>query len=217
MNESRDDAPVDDPTEPGEAKIELPDAQGRAPGAIGDDDSVGDGHADDEVEPLHPGRPWIRYARVGFAGVLFALGLFIFAQSFEFGWESRGTPGPGFFPFWVGLLIALTSLAWGINEFRSSIADQFQQDIDPEGVWRVVQIVVAFAVLILVFEPVGYNLSVLAFMLYMTYTMGRGKGRIWVMVVTSLVASFGVYLIFEHALGVRLPDSIIPLMAQFGL
>ncbi len=214
MNDASRSKPEEDGEGTVDNEITLPVAFSTP---TGDETAIVDGALDDEEDLVHPGRPWIRYVRVGFAAVLFLLGVFIFAQSFEFGWESRGTPGPGFFPFWVGLLIALTSLSWGIFEFRGSIETQMQQDIDPDGIWRVVRIVVAFSVLIILFEPVGYNLSVLAFMLYMTYTMSQGKGRIWVMVVTSLVASFGVYLVFEYALGVRLPDSIIPFMAQWGL
>ncbi len=209
MTETQGDKPMSRPGDEGGATIGPVGSEGRpaTDGAlVGEEELV-----------IHEGRQWIRYTRVGFAGLLFVLGLFIFAQSFEFGWESRGTPGPGYFPFWVGLLIALTSFAWGITELRSSIDAQFQQDIDPEGVWRVAQIVAAFAVLLIIFEPVGYNLSVLAFMMYLTYSMGKGKGRIWVMVVTSLAASFGVYLVFVNALGVRLPKSIIPILSELGL
>jgi putative tricarboxylic transport membrane protein len=175
-----------------------------------------DDHESDE-EIAHEGRTWLKWTRVGFAGVLFLLGLFILFQSFSYGWESRGTPGPGFFPFWVGLLIALTAFGWGINEARASIEDQIPQDIDPAGIWRVLRIFLAFVVFLIVFEPLGYNIAVLSFMLYLTYSLGKGKGPVWVMVVNSLGASFGVYMIFDYGLGVRLPGSIIPFLADLGL
>lgn len=171
----------------------------------------------EEDEVVNEGRVWLKWTRVGFAGLIFLMGLFILFQSFSYGWESRGTPGPGFFPFWVGLLIALTALGWGINEARASIQSQILQDIDPGGIWRVLRIFAAFVVLLIVFEPLGYNISVLLFMLYLTYSLGKDKGPVWVMVVTSLSASFGVYLIFDYGLGVRLPSSILPFLAELGL
>ncbi len=175
-----------------------------------------DGRDSDQEFP-HEGRTWLKWTRVGFAGVLFLLGLFILFQSFSYGWESRGAPGPGFFPFWVGLLVALTAFGWGINEARASIEDQIPQDIDPGGIWRVLKIFVALVVFLLVFEPLGYNIAVLSLMLYLTYSLGKGKGPVWVMVVNSLGASFGMYMVFDYGLGVTLPGSIIPFLADLGL
>lgn len=201
------------------ARDEMNDLESQ--GSTGDTDvelaNPGADALDHEEEVPHEGRVWLKRTRVGFAGLLFLSGLFILFQSFSYGWESRGTPGPGFFPFWVGLLIALTAFGWGINEARASIESQIPQDLDPAGIWRVLRIFVAFVVFLIVFEPLGYNIAVLLFMLYLTYSLGKGKGPVWVMVVNSLAASFGLYLIFDYGLGVRLPGSIIPFLADLGL
>jgi hypothetical protein len=44
-----------------------------------------------------------------------------------------------------------------------------------------------------------------------------GKGKVVTNVIVSLVASFGIYLVFEKLLDVPLPDSIIPFLSQIGL
>jgi len=168
-------------------------------------------------EQTHPGRLWIKYARVGLAVFLLGIGVFLITQAPGLGYEDRGAPGPGYFPFWVGVLLVVLSAAWGIVELRAPLHSQAEQDLDPRGVWRALRIIVALIVLAAIFQPVGYNLSVLAFMLFLTFTMGQGKGKAWVNVVVSLAASFGVYLAFEKLLGVTLPDSIVPFLAAVGL
>lgn len=65
------------------------------------------------------------------------------------------------------------------------------------------------------FVPLGYNLSVLLFMLFLTATMGKGK--VLTNIIVSLVFSFGIYLAFEKILDVPLPSSILPLLAHLGL
>lgn len=167
------------------------------------------------TEASHPGRAWIRYGRLVFAAVLFLVGVFLVSQSASLGYEERGAPGPGFFPFWVGAILAILSACWGVAEFRATLASQVEQDLDPRGIYRVIRLVVAIAILIAIFEPVGYNLSTLAFMIFLTFTMGAG--RVWIKVVVSLAASFGVYLAFENFLGVSLPNSFLPFMSAVGL
>ena len=177
------------------------------------------GVAEDSVaaEEVIPGRRWIKSTRLAFAAVLFGAGIFLIVQSTTLGYESRGTPGPGFFPFWVGILLSVLAIGWGIGEWRASVNSQVEQDLDPRGEFRVLRIVLAVVGLVLAFETLGYNLSVLALMLYLTFSMGKSRGRAWVNIVVSLAASFGVYLAFEKLLGVSLPDSIIPFMSTIGL
>jgi hypothetical protein len=44
-----------------------------------------------------------------FAGALLLLGLYVVWNALEYGYMRGTTPGPGFFPFWVGLALAIFS------------------------------------------------------------------------------------------------------------
>ena len=51
-----------------------------------------------------------------FAGAVLLLGLYIIWNALEYGYTRGTTPGPGFFPFWIGLLLTIFS---AINLVRS--------------------------------------------------------------------------------------------------
>lgn len=168
-------------------------------------------------EPVQvEGRAWIKYLRLVLAFVLLLLGIFLSIASRSMGYSGEfGSPGPGFFPFWVGLFLAIVAFFWFLAEFKERINDQIEQDLDPKGIYRVARLLGAMIALTIFFEPLGYNISILAFMLFLTATMG--KGRISTNVIVSLLSSFGVYLFFEKLLDVPLPNSIIPFLAHLGL
>lgn len=161
------------------------------------------------------GRTWIRHLRLVLAFVLLLLGIFLSIASKSMGYSEFGSPGPGFFPFWVGLFLAVVAFFWFIAEFKEKINDQVEQDLDPKGIYRMARLLGAMIVLTIFFEPLGYNISILAFMLFLTSTMG--KGRITTKIIVSLMSSFGVYLFFEKLLDVPLPNSVIPFLAHLGL
>lgn len=161
------------------------------------------------------GRAWIRYLRLVLAFLLMSIGLYLVSQSGKIGYSDMGGPGPGFFPFWVGILLAITAFFWLLAEFRAHKDTQIEQDLDPKGIYRVGRLLLSVMALTFFFVPVGYNISVLLFMLFLTSTMG--KGRVVTNVIVSLISSFGIYLVFEKLLDVPLPDSFIPFLAHLGL
>ncbi len=168
-----------------------------------------------EAITIPEGRSWIRVLRLVLALLLMSIGLYLVSQSGKIGYSDLSGPGPGFFPFWVGLLLSIAAFFWLIAEFRANKDSQVVQDLDPKGIYRVARLLLAVMFLTFCFVPVGYNISVLFFMLFLTSTMGKGK--VVTNVIVSLVASFGIYLVFEKLLDVPLPDSIIPFLSQIGL
>ncbi|CAB4750307.1 unannotated protein [freshwater metagenome] len=169
----------------------------------------------DEATVIVEGRAWIRYLRLVLAFLLMAMGLYLISQSGKIGYSDMSGPGPGFFPFWVGLFLSIAAFFWLIAEFRAHKDSQVEQDLDPKGIYRVARLLFSVMALTFCFVPVGYNISVLLFMLFLTSTMG--KGRVVTNVIVSLASSFGIYLVFEKLLDVPLPDSFLPFLAHLGL
>jgi len=161
------------------------------------------------------GRAWIKYLRLVLGVLFITLGAYLASQSHKLGYFVDGSPGPGFFPYWIGLFIVVVAFFWTIAEFRENINDQVEQDLDPKGIYRVARLLLSMMALTFFFVPLGYNLSVLLFMLFLTATMGKGK--VLTNIIVSLVFSFGIYLAFEKILDVPLPSSILPLLAHLGL
>ncbi len=117
-------------------------------------------------------------------------------------------PGPGFFPLWISLLLAaMAVLLFYQATFRP-------QDPKPDGFHptrsgyvRMAAIVVALAGTVVLMNPLGFRLTMLAFLLFLLFTLGRQN-----LIVTALVAlagSVGVYHAFVEWLKVPLPVGIL--------
>jgi putative tricarboxylic transport membrane protein len=113
-------------------------------------------------------------------------------------------PGPGFFPFWIALLLGLLG---GVMLYQASVRPSLPSAgrvlPDRAGGQRITALVIALCAPILVLELLGFRLTMLAFMVAVLKILGcRG------VVVPALIAvagSFGVYHVFVQWLGVPLP------------
>ncbi|HEY5619676.1 MAG TPA: tripartite tricarboxylate transporter TctB family protein [Vicinamibacterales bacterium] len=65
-----------------------------------------------------------------FAGCLLVLGVYIVWNALDYGYMRGTTPGPGFFPFWVGLAIVGLSIANLIRSVRGLEILESQFDAD---------------------------------------------------------------------------------------
>ncbi|WP_049564072.1 tripartite tricarboxylate transporter TctB family protein [Streptomyces sp. SBT349] len=170
--------------------------------------------ADAHDDALVPVGPVVRYGRLAFAGVLILLGLYLVREGLDIGYDRENEPGPGFFPLWVGAVLAVLSAGWLVRELRRP-ADAPAQNLEARGPLRVLGLVGSMALLTLSFEPLGYNLSVLLFFLVLSMTTARGHTLAKVLVAVG--ASFGVYLAFDYGLGIILPGSVLPFLEAQGL
>jgi putative tricarboxylic transport membrane protein len=161
------------------------------------------------------GRRWIKNSRIALAFLLLALGAYFNRTAKGLGYSDFGSPGPGFFPYWIGIGLVIAAVIWGLIELRNPIDSQIEQDLDPAGKIRVLRILLAMMALTALYEPLGYNLSIFAFMLILSSTMAKGSMKVNIAV--ALTLSFGVYWTFENLLDVPLPDSILPFLSRYGL
>ncbi|MEI2415921.1 tripartite tricarboxylate transporter TctB family protein [Orrella sp. JC864] len=95
-----------------------------------------------------------------FAAFLFLLGLYIALSAPSYGYIDGGNPGPGFFPFWIGALLAGLSVA----NFVRSLAGQekLAETLALRELAKPLGIVALLAVFVLVSEPLGMLLSTAA-------------------------------------------------------
>lgn len=144
-------------------------------------------------------------------------GLAFLAAAALLGWEgSRLTyysslgPGPGFFPVWLCILLALLSVGVLVRATLSPV-EPLPADFwpEPDGIRRILAVVgsLAFAALALPF--LGYRLTMLAFGFGLMVILGR-RNPIEILAI-ALLGSFGTYALFVDRLGVALP------VGKFGL
>lgn len=88
-----------------------------------------------------------------FAGCLTVLGLYIVWNALQYGYTRGTTPGPGFFPFWVGLAIVGLSIA---NLVRSArYLERLESTFDANGLYKALAIVGVVALFIVLAPWLG--------------------------------------------------------------
>lgn len=125
-------------------------------------------------------------------------------------------PGAGFFPFWLGILLALLSIIWLVQVSigpKSPLEKGFIPD--RKGLIRILCVLAAMALFSWLVDFLGFQLTMLVFLGVLLITLGRQS--VIVTAIVALVGSFGVYYAFTHWLDVPLPASSIEFLKNLGL
>lgn len=116
-------------------------------------------------------------------------------------------PGPGFFSFWIGVVLAGLSVLMIVQTFfepAEAVAEDFFPQRDGWG--RMGAIVLSLLVATLAMEPLGFSLTMFAVYLFLLSSIG-GYGFV-ICIAASAVASFGIDFIFVRWLSVPLPAGV---------
>lgn len=140
--------------------------------------------------------------------VLFILlSLFIIREAVELKYYTSLGPGPGFFPMWLaGIFGTLSAFmfyhaTWGKSDPMS--ADFFAKK---SGYLRNAAILLALLFMIFTLEVIGFRLSMLAFLGFLLFALGRAN--IIATILVALAGSWGVFHVFVEWLKVPLPTGI---------
>ena len=135
--------------------------------------------------------------------IFVAFGALVIYLSLDLSYSADYGPGPGFFSFWLGILLILLG---GIDFIgtarrpREPLPEGFIPD--RPGLRRLLFISASLVAVIFLMKPLGYTLTILPFSIFLLRTMGRQPW--WATMVISLAGSFGTFQLFR-ALQVPLP------------
>jgi putative tricarboxylic transport membrane protein len=147
--------------------------------------------------------------------VFLALGLYVVAEARRMEYLTPLGPGPGFFPFWLGLLMVLFSLGWLAQVSLGSVESMPEDFVtDAGGAMRLLAVLVALILFTGLVDRIGYCLAMLAFAFGLL--VGVGRHNPVASLVIALAGSFGLYYIFRHWLGMQLPPSSLEFLAELG-
>lgn len=141
-------------------------------------------------------------------GVLVAFGVFIIHESLGHNYYgSDFGPGPGFFSFWLGILLIVLSLIQIVMTWRrpaEPLPDGFIPD--REGIKRILSIIGALAAALVLMNYLGFSLTMTGFCVFLLRRLGRQSW--WLTLLLSIAAGFGTYYLFG-LLQVMLPRGIL--------
>ena len=136
--------------------------------------------------------------------VFLLLAAFVAVESLKLRYYTALGPGPGFFPFWLSLILAGLSIIMlvqaGLGKVEAMPSDFFA---NVPGYLKMGAVALGLVVTTALLERVGYCLTMLAVYFFLLWALGRQS---WiVMALVALFGSFGVYYIFVRWLQVPLP------------
>jgi len=138
--------------------------------------------------------------------LLATFALFIF-ESWQLSLRDTLGPGPGFFPFWLGVLGAVLAV-FLLTQLHLNRVDLGTEALvfDRAGVRNAVLVLVGLIVATALLDVIGFRLSMLLLIPYLLLVLGV---RNWVTVgICAVAGSFGVYYVFFDLLKVPLPAGI---------
>lgn len=140
--------------------------------------------------------------------VLLLVAAFLVRESLSLRYYTPLGPGPGFFPLWLSILLAILAVAmlWRAT-FGKSEAMPADFYPDRKGYLRIGAVLGALIGVILLIKPLGFRLVMVGFYLFLLIALGRQ--HILITVIIALAGSFGVYYVFVHWLATPLPIGLL--------
>jgi hypothetical protein len=145
--------------------------------------------------------------------VLFALGALVMFDSARIGarWADDG-PQAGYFPFYVGLILCVTSAVTLFTDLRRSLA-RGHSFVSVGQLRLILKLLVPFAVFVVAVKPLGIYVAAAIFIAYFMLRMGDFARWLAVVVPVGTVAL--LFMMFERWFKVPLPKG--PLESLLGL
>jgi len=153
------------------------------------------------------------------ADVICALVLLVLAGSvareairLEIGWGDIGPKG-GFFPFWLAVILALSSLTVLIKAF-SAWREKERESFLPLGkLGLFLTVLVPIALVVPLIEAVGFYTT--AFLYLTLYIWWTGRKRWWVNLSISILFPLAIFFVFEKWFLIPLPKGSLEAYLPF--
>ncbi len=136
--------------------------------------------------------------------LLLLFSAFVVQESFRLYYYTTIGPGPGFFPRWIG---GFTGFLAAVMFYQATFGNAGPMPSDffltRDGYLRIGTMIVSIICVVLFMDPIGFRLTMLAFLLLMLFTMGRQSLSLTLII--SVYGSLGVFHLFNDLLMVPLP------------
>lgn len=140
--------------------------------------------------------------------VLVGFATFVARESLRLRFYTPLGPGPGFFPFFLALILGALGVVMGLQatfgRAEPTPADFFASRA---GYLKMASVMVTIGAIAGLLEPLGFRLTMLGATLYILWAFGRPS--VFVTAIVSLAGSFGVFHMFVRWLSVPLPVGVL--------
>lgn len=144
-----------------------------------------------------------------FSLICFGLSLWLILESFRYDYTVKYTPGPGFLPFWIGVVLAIFAAAQMIETYKRKSVDEVQKSPLPpiRSLFRIGLIMLITTAAAVVMNSLGFVLTVFLFVFVILFVL---EGVNFVRsLVTGLIFSGCIFLIFQYWMEIELPRGFL--------
>ena len=135
---------------------------------------------------------------------LVVLGIVIVIVSLGYGFGSLRRPGPGLYPFFIGVAILVLSLFVTVSELRSKTNPHL---MGREGINTFVWMIVTFCLWIVAMPLLGY--VIVTFLATCAFCKIMKLEKWWKPLAVSAGTAFFIYLLFDYFLYIDLPRGLL--------
>jgi putative tricarboxylic transport membrane protein len=146
-----------------------------------------------------------------FGLICLGLSIWLIAEALRYDYTTKYTPGPGFAPFWVGVLLGLFSLYLIVDSFLRKGGEKDEKRVLPErsSLRRIGLIILSLIIYTAALMPLGFLLSTVALVFIILffleeYTMTKS-------LLYSVLIGGGAFFLFNYWMEVELPLSLLGL------
>jgi len=142
------------------------------------------------------------------SGLFFlAFSIFVCVEGIGMDVGTFHVPGPGFLPFWSGVVFGIFSIILVGRSILSKPGEGKMKNLWKGTNWgRVIMVLASLFIYAIFLQGLGYLLATFGLMALMFGMMG--KTRWWVRVITAAITVVATYMIFYAWLDVQLPKGI---------
>lgn len=129
-------------------------------------------------------------------------------ESYSLGLGTLHQPGPGFFFFWTGIVIAILSLIVIVISLKKRPSEEAQQPaFGKKNLTKIVLVLISLLLYALLMERLGFLIVTLLFFIFLLGAIEKKRWSFAVLV--SLIVTALSYLVFEKALQSQLPKGLL--------
>lgn len=145
-----------------------------------------------------------------------ALSGFVVVASLKMEYYTTLGPGPGFFPFWLGLVLGGLSLVWFFQVSGKSGRPEDGAFLPgKKGILQILCILLALFASAFLMDIIGFQLTMFLFLVFLLRVLGQSS--LWMTLIIAVIFSVGVYRVFGGYLDVQLPAASLAALSALGL
>ena len=140
--------------------------------------------------------------------ILFFISIYYVYEALKLPWMVQKSPGAGWLPFWLGILMAILSVLLFFSTVRrDTSADSPVEWPSGKGLINVLVIFGGLVLIVPLLEAAGFALTMFVFILTLLWILGNYKW--WICLGTSVLSTAVLWYVFKVWLEVPLPSGLL--------